>query len=245
MILSLKENPRSADAPYPTIFDTMLNPNPEKGQSTPSDHDLTAEAVLMLAAGMDTTANTLVQGTWYVLSNSHIHRKLCDELSQAMPDKNRVYRLATLESLPYLRAVVKESLRFSYGAPGRLPRIVPPSGMMICGQYIPPGIVVSQSSHVYHADESSFKDAGVFNPERWLGDGYVELDKKMVSFSRGSRGCLGINLAYAELYLLFAHLFRTLDLSLHDTTAADVDWGDYFIVVTRGHLKVMVERERS
>jgi len=32
--------------------------------------------------------------------------------------------------------------------------------------------------------------------------------KHMVAFSKGSRGCLGINLAYAELYLCMAGLFR-------------------------------------
>ena len=80
----------------------MLNPNPAKGQYTPSDHDLMGEAMLMLAAGMDTTANTLCQGTFYVLKDDHIRRKLCDELEKAMPNKNAMVDLATLENLPYL-----------------------------------------------------------------------------------------------------------------------------------------------
>ena len=114
--------------------------------------------MLMLAAGMDTTANTLVQGTFYVLHNDRIHRKLCDELFKAMPDKDVMINSATLENLPYLvrqparrntrltdltyqqRAVIKESLRFSYGAPGRLPRVVPASGATLCGEFIPPGV---------------------------------------------------------------------------------------------------------
>ena len=80
----------------------MLDPNPAKGQYTPSDHDLTGEAMLMLAAGMDTTANTLVQGTFYVLHDDRIRRKLCDELVKAMPDKDTMANSATLETLPYL-----------------------------------------------------------------------------------------------------------------------------------------------
>jgi len=32
--------------------------------------------------------------------------------------------------------------------------------------------------------------------------------KHMVAFSKGSRACLGINLAYAELYLCLAGVFR-------------------------------------
>ena len=112
MILALKQMPRSTNAPYPTIFDTMLNPNPDKGQFTPSDHDLTAEAVLMLAAGMDTTANTLVQGTWHILNNRHIRQELYDELSQAMPEKDQMYSLAALEGLPYLVSNTIRGLTF-------------------------------------------------------------------------------------------------------------------------------------
>ena len=80
----------------------MLNPNTEKGQYTPSDQDLTAEAILMLSAGMDTTSHTLVLGTWYVLSDTRIHQMLYDELSKAMPDKNTTCDMALLEGLPYL-----------------------------------------------------------------------------------------------------------------------------------------------
>jgi len=63
----------------------MLNPDSEKGQYTPSDHDLTADAFLMFGAGTDTTANTLIQGTWYVLSNAK---------------KDVMLDWATLEKLP-------------------------------------------------------------------------------------------------------------------------------------------------
>lgn len=44
------------------------------------------------------------------------------------------------------RAVVKESLRLSYGIPGRIPRVVPPEGATFCGEHIPPG--VSCSFHI-------------------------------------------------------------------------------------------------
>jgi len=48
------------------------------------------------------------------------------------------------------------------------------------------------------------------------------------------------SLAYAQLYLTFAHLFRNFDLSLHETTVRDIEWDDCFTPKTKGHLKVMV-----
>lgn len=77
----------------------MLDPRPEKGQCTPSDHDLVAEAMIMLVAGMDTTANTLVRGTWHILNNKHVYNRLCEELRRAMPDPNEPASLTALEQL--------------------------------------------------------------------------------------------------------------------------------------------------
>jgi cytochrome P450 len=172
----------------------MLNPDPAKGQYTPPDVGLTNDAVLMWAAGTETTANTLVQATWAVLHNPQIRKTLQAELQTAIPDKNEMVDWATLESLPYLRAVIKESLRLSYGVPGRIPRTVPPSGATFCGQYIPPGTSVAHSVYCYHTDDKLFNDAKIFQPERWLEspEKYQELENRMLSFSRGSRSCLGI-----------------------------------------------------
>ena len=52
--------------------------------------------------------------------------------------------------------------------------------------------VVSQSAYTYHMSEQYFEDAKSFKPDRWLGPDSGELEKRLVSFSRGSRGCLGI-----------------------------------------------------
>ena len=53
------------------------------------------------------------------------------------------------------------------------------------------------------------------------------------------------SLAYAELYLTLAHLFRRFDLSLYQTTEKDVEWDDSFVPITRGHLKVLIQRARD
>jgi len=45
----------------------------------------------------------------------------------------------------------------------------------------------------------------------------------MVSFSKGSRGCVGINLAYAALYLGIAKIATGLDMDLFETTQQDID----------------------
>ena len=89
-------------------------------------------------------------------------------------------------------AVIKEALRLSYGSTGRLQRVVPEDGTVIEGIAIPAGVIVSHSTFVYHNDERYFRNPSAFIPERWLSANSSELDKRMLSFSRGSRMCLGM-----------------------------------------------------
>ena len=71
---------------------------------------------------------------------------------------------------------------------------------------IPPQTSIGMTSFHIHHDESIFPDAESFIPERWIEN--PGLSRFLVSFPRGSRSCLGINLAYAEIYLCQAAIFR-------------------------------------
>ncbi|KAL7777998.1 hypothetical protein CFE70_004672 [Pyrenophora teres f. teres 0-1] len=70
-----------------------------------------------------------------------------------------------------------------------------------------------------------FPDPDTFRPERWIeatarGE---HLEKYLVTFSKGSRICLGINLAYAELYLTVAALVKNFELELVGSTLEDIN----------------------
>lgn len=87
-------------------------------------------------------------------------------------------------------------------------------------------------------DESIFHSSHTFNPDRWLttpspttSDG-LPLDRFMVSFGRGTRSCLGVNLAWTEMYLTLGMLFRRYKFELIEPDVRDVQLGhDFFIPV--------------
>lgn len=108
---------------------------------------------------------------------------------------------------------MKESLRIAMPVPGRLPRILPANGppLVIDGKVIPPGVrpfcflshgfnvlkcsqsIVGCSAYSVHYDESVWgTDARQFKPERWLMGNAKQLDNYLVSFSKGSRQCIGM-----------------------------------------------------
>jgi len=139
------------------------------------------------------------------------------------------------------RAIIKESLRFSMGTSARLPRIVPHGGTVLVDRPIPAGTRVSFSHYIYNNDPAIFPDPHTFRPDRWLGPDSNILDSHMISFSRGGRNCIGMNLAYAELYTTLACLVERFDLINDGTTDEDMDWTDCFTPRFKGNLKVKLQ----
>lgn len=62
-------------------------------------------------------------------------------------------------------------------------------------------------------------DSGIANlgPEIDKSSTMITLSKYVVSFSKGSRQCIGMNLAYAELYIGLATIFRRVKMRLFET----------------------------
>lgn len=108
---------------------------------------------------------------------------------------------------------MKESLRLGLGVSGELARAVPKGGATVDGQWFPEGIAIDQSPYVLHQNSEAFPEPKEFKPERWLNPAERQrLDKYIACFGGGSRICLGINLAYMEIYYLCAIQVRKFEL---------------------------------
>lgn len=190
-----------------------------------SDKRLTEEAFTLLGAGTITTAYAVSILTYHILASPSIRSRLTSELEEAEQRAGARPTWQQLEQLPYLSAVVTEGLRLSYGVSHRLPRISPDEDLDIHGHRIPAGTPVSMTQMFIHNDPYIFERPLAFSPERWLGEDVPRLRKYWMPFSRGTRSCVGMNLAYAEIYLTLASLFRPGAPSLHlfETGKRDVE----------------------
>ncbi|KAJ6076156.1 cytochrome P450 [Penicillium canescens] len=200
---------------HPVVFDNL---------SSLSYEMKVTEAMDILVAGADTTASTLTAGLLYILSNDKIHstlRKALNETSIGL-DAVATGQLLELEKIDYLAsyptACVKESLRLGMAVPGRLPRVVPhnlPHPLVVDDKIVPPGTIVSMSAYTMHMSEEVWgSDVRAFNPNRWLKPESKGLEKYLCTFSKGARMCIGQNVAYAEITIVMAYLFRNFKLSL-------------------------------
>jgi cytochrome P450 len=201
-----------------------------------SDERLAQDGQTVVIAGTLTTAWALCVAVFYLLMQPSALQKLKAELQTVLKGPSSSATLASLEKLPYLTGCVQECIRLSYGVSTRLARIAPDEALVFSDGakdwVIPPGTPVSMTSALLHHEESIFPNSRKFEPERWIG--HPHLDKYLVSFSKGTRQCIGINLAYAELYLALARIFRAYGskdvwvegdvgyLELYETTEKDI-----------------------
>ncbi|KAL4946987.1 putative cytochrome P450 [Aspergillus filifer] len=196
---------------------------------------LSHEAVILYSAGTATTARTSTIMCFHILSNPYIQERLTDELREIMngyPDQDNMPTWQTLERLPYLHAIVREGLRLSPGVMRRLPRVSPDAALHYKQWTIPAGTPVGMAAYSQHMDPSVYEDPFIFRPERWLGSINPRLNRNWVPFSRGSRNCVGMNMAYSEMYWALAVLFRpgAPRLEVFETHESDVKQSEDFIM---------------
>lgn len=177
--------------------------------------ELTAEALTQLIAGSDTTSNTSCALLYHCLTHPNVVKKLQAELDQALPDIDAVPTFASVKDLPYLDAVIKETMRIHSTSSLGLPRLVPPGpGITLLGHHFPQGTVLSVPAYtIHHSKEIWGSDADEFRPERW--EKVTEQQKAaFIPFSYGPRACVGRNVAEMELALIVGTVFRRYEFEL-------------------------------
>jgi cytochrome P450 len=138
------------------VISGMISASQDEG-TTLTDSALGAQASALIVAGSGTTAVTLTYAIWAILSHAGVRSKLEGEVS-SIPEN---YNDTLLEKLPYLKAVILETLRLYGAAPGSLPRVTPEKGIQVKGFFVPAGITMTTQAYTMHRDPAIFPD-----PER-------------------------------------------------------------------------------
>jgi cytochrome P450 len=180
---------------------TLLMAAMSEDGSQMTERQLRDETMTLFLAGHETTALAL-SWTWYLLGeNPQAEGCLHEELRGVLG--GRAAGVADLEKLPYLNAVIYESLR-----------LYPPAFIMArtnvemvkLGEYeIPSGSTLLASQWIVQRDAHFFEEPERFLPERWL-DGLAERlpAGAYFPFGDGPRRCIGQGFAMLETALVIA-----------------------------------------
>ncbi|KAJ5918916.1 Cytochrome P450 [Penicillium verhagenii] len=232
-VLSLQHNvekaaevrPKKKPSTSPVLVNESLPPQ-ERSLTR-----LEQEGALLALAGTESPALSLSMVFYHLLANPSILNKLRAELETVPVDAP----WSQLEKLPYLMAVIEEGNRLSFGVTARIGcrayeelfftpspyATAPGTGK---SYKIPARTPMSISTLSAHTAHSIFPDPFTFDPERWLGEAGWGRKRSQMAFTKGSRRCLGIELANAELCLVISTLVRSFEMALSNTDARDVSF---------------------
>ncbi|KAL8867362.1 MAG: hypothetical protein Q9198_008545 [Flavoplaca austrocitrina] len=202
-----------------------------------------------IVAGADTSSASLNAAIYYLWRNPRVLARLRDELDKwAVARENTsadsLISMAEAQELPYLQAVIKETLRIFPGLGNNLVRVVSEGGLVIADHFFPAGTVVGMNAFVAHANCDVFgPDADEFRPERWLGqeESVMQMDQYFLSFGRGPRTCIGKNIALLMLNTLIPELVLRFDFKPMDPEKEWTVYNDTFMYQEGFRVKV---RER-
>lgn len=168
----------------------------------------------MITAGMDTTVISVEWAMAELVRNPHVQAKAQEELDRIV-GRDRVMNETDFSKLPYLQAVVKESLRLHPPTPLMLPHKAT-TDVKLGGYNIPKGTNVMVNVWALARDPKVWKNPLEYRPERFIEED-IDIkgsDFRILPFGAGRRVCpgaqLGINLVASMLGHLLHHFKWTL-----------------------------------
>jgi cytochrome P450 len=194
---------RAADGHGDDLVAVLRGLRDESGRPALGDAEIRDEAITLMLAGHETTAQALTW-TWYLLHRNPAAREalqaeLAAQLGERPPAPDDFARL------PYTQAVFRESLRL-YPPVWALARIA--TRPYALGPYtVPEGGTIVMSQWVVQRTERYFPDPLRFVPERWI-DGPAPPPGAYFPFAAGPRMCIGERFAMLEGTLVLAAIGR-------------------------------------
>lgn len=152
----------------------------------------------------DTTSAALTNTFYYLTKYPAVYRKLQAILDAEFPRGDADWTYAKAKAIPYLDAIIHETLRLSPSVPSGLPRTSPSGGLQIDEVFIPGEIHISVPTYTIQRDPRYWDDPSDFVPERWEK---LSPDKTpFIPFTRGKYACPGKNLAIMEMVMVLSRV---------------------------------------
>jgi cytochrome P450 len=170
-----------------------------------SDTSVIGLVVSSIAAGADSTAMTLTGILFHLLKHPTVLSALEEEVQAAEGDGllSPNPKWEEVKNLPYLDAVIKETMRFFPVNASGLDRVVPDGGCSLAGVFLPAGTIVGCFIDSVQRNIGVYgEDADQFRPERWLGadEGRLKkMNRAFLGFGAGKRICVGRHIAMMEM----------------------------------------------
>lgn len=238
---------------YPDFLQLMLEAgrdgNDQNSTGTLTDEEIVANVVLILLAGYSTTMLTLNYATYSLAMNPDVQERARLEIREALKNSETgTLDYDVLSNLPYLEAVINETLR-----------IYPPA-FFTERQCSEDYILKANTSRLPHKDiiikkgfgvfvpiwaihhmEEYFPEPSKFNPERFLPENRDQLvPYTFLAFVAGPRNCVGMRLAMLELKLALATIIS--EYQIKNTPRTKIEFAHRPLALVPKEIVVSLEK---
>ncbi|XP_070023603.1 geraniol 8-hydroxylase-like [Nicotiana sylvestris] len=206
------------------VLDALLNISPELDRN-----HIEHLCLDLFVAGTDTTSNTLEWAVAELLKNPHTLEKAQEELAHVI-GRGKLVDETDIAQLPYLRCIVKETLRIHPALPFLIPRKVE-EDVEFCGYIVPKDSQVLVNVWAIGRDSDLWENPLDFKPERfWESEIDVRgRDFELIPFGAGRRICPGLPLAIRMVPVALGSLLNTFNWKLQGGIAPkDLDMEEKF-----------------
>ena len=186
-------------------------------------------------AGSESTSSSVEWALTELLLNPDVMAKAKAELTQLI-GSNRKFEETDIDNLPYLNAVIKETLRLHPPIPLLVPRKATNDQTNFMGYSIPKNTQVFVNAWAIGRDADVWDDPLCFKPERFLNSevDYKGQNYELIPFGAGRRICAGLPLAHRLLHLILGSLIHEFEWKLGGkVTRETMDMKDRLGIVSR------------
>ncbi|GLB42757.1 putative cytochrome P450 family protein [Lyophyllum shimeji] len=198
----------------PSFVSHALEKMDEAGDLVQQELVIKNTAGALYQAGADSTVSALSACILGLLSNPEAFRKAQREIDEVVK-QGHLPNFDDEASLPYITAIVKESLRWRDVAPIAMPHFLHVADEYK-GSRIPAGSIVIPNAWAMLHDEIFYPDPFTFNPDRFMKDGKLNpatKDPLHAAFGFGRRICPGRYMAFSSIWIAVASVVATFDIA--------------------------------
>ncbi|OAG07002.1 putative benzoate 4-monooxygenase cytochrome P450 [Paraphaeosphaeria sporulosa] len=191
--------------PKPDLMQYLLDVTP---RGPAGDLDLLGECRLIIGAGSETSASTLV----FILVLLGVHVEYQTALREEL-DATEAF--SARNAHPLLDAVITETLRLWPALLWATQRVAPPEGLRMNNIFIPSGTIVAIPGWSLARDERNFVRPEEWIPERWTSRPELCVNRAAsMPFSTGPYSCAGRQLAMLQIRSVVARIVREFEVVL-------------------------------
>jgi len=185
----------------------------------------------MVTGATDTSSNTIEFAMAEIIQKAEVMKRVEEELEDVV-GKDKMVEETHIRKLPYLQAVMKETLRLHPALPLLIPHC-PSQTTNVGGYTIPKGSRVFINVWAIHRDPSIWERPLEFDPSRFLDANwdFSGNDFSYFPFGSGRRICAGIAMAERTFLYFLATLLHLFDWRIPE--GENLDLSEKFGIVLK------------